>query len=756
MIFNEPLAILPKKLEAILNAIGPRLVVDDNSLDELLRLHAIRSRPILVNGSTTATASANVLYIQTEGNVGIGTGNLTVSGDAVVFDAQMPEQNGNRQDEKPYRLTPEGVAVIPIRGTLMKRFSFLSAASGCSTYAGLGQAAAAALADPQVKAVLFDVDSPGGTTHGCFELSEALYQMRGDKPMWAVANDLAASAAYALASATDRILVTRTAGVGSIGVFALHADQSGADEQAGVKYTYVFAGDRKIDGNPHAALTKSARADIQAEVDREYEMFVQCVARNRGFAGADAEKVQKTEAAVFFAQNAMSALLADEVATFDEALEALTAKVNGSRLKSSGKVALKTEASNNAPNLEGVVMPAIAPHHTATSDKSWDGPRAKKNLRLDGDASYYRSAYAFAKPGSDPKTKAGYSFIHHEVSSGGDVGAANIKGCQTSIGVLNGGRGGTVLQGSDRRGVYNHVAAHLRDAKLEPAPLATYQEYIAGVLAFAQETDNTELHGMALVYLLAEAEEPKGELVMAKAGEDMKRAKKAKDADAEAVDAADEKDDQEDDEDEDDEKKKPSEDDDEAESRRGKRGNKSKKQDDQDDDDKGEGRRGSVTELPLAANAPAKRIAELCQIAGAPELAADYIMRGYTVDRVIEKLSARRAKASAEGSVSSYVSGDVGTGGGRASVDQTIEQARIMSANSGGKLTQSQCMERLLRANPDIYNGYLEERGKVAAQVAFTGGGRALNEYVLNQQRRYMASLGLSTMIDDVPARRSM
>jgi ClpP class serine protease len=233
MIFNEPLAILPKKLDAILAAIGSRLVVNNSALDELLHVRAIHARPILLD-------------------------------DAVLFNAQMTEQNGNRQDEKPYRLTPEGIAVIPIRGTLMKRFSWISAASGCSSYAGLQQAATAALADPQVKGVLFDVDSPGGTTHGCFELSDALYQMRGDKPMWAIANDLAASAAYALASAADRVLVTRTAGVGSIGVFALHADQSGADEQAGVKYTYVFAGDKKTDGNPHEALSKSARADIQA------------------------------------------------------------------------------------------------------------------------------------------------------------------------------------------------------------------------------------------------------------------------------------------------------------------------------------------------------------------------------------------------------------------------------------------------------------------------------------------------------------
>jgi signal peptide peptidase SppA len=748
MVFNEPLAIIPEKLEAILRAIGPRLVVDDDSLDELLRLHSIHARPMLLDNAVMFDAQAPVpqsriyengtsITIETPGNVGLG--GLTINGNGFTM-AQLPEQNGNGEDSKPYRLTPEGIAVIPVRGTLMKRFGFLSMASGCSSYASLAQAATAALEDLQVKAILFDVDSPGGTTHGCFELSDMLYQMRGDKPMWAVANDLAASAAYALASAADRIWVTRTAGVGSVGVFALHADQSGLDEQSGVKYTYVFAGNKKTDGNPHEPLSKSAKADIQVEVDREYDMFVATVARNRGFAGADAKKVQATEAAVFFAESALP-LLADEVGTFDEALEALTQKVNGSKGKTSGKLALQPEAGNNAPET-GAEMPAIAPHHTATSDKPWDGPRAKKNLRQGEDAGYYRSAYAFAKPAADPKTKAGYTFIHHEVSSGGDVGAANIKGCQSSIGILNGGRSGTVLGGSDRKGVYNHVAAHLRDAKLEPAPLATYQEYLAGVLAWALEKQNKELHATALDLLRGTEGEPEGEEAMAKSTEDMKRAKKDDDPEAAAAAAAaDKKDDQDDDDEEDDDDRPPKED------------AKSKK-----DDDEGKARRGSVTELPLAANSAAKRIAELCQIAGAPELAADYIMKGYNVDKVIEKLSARRAKASAEGGVSSYVSGDVGSGGGgaRASVDNAIEQARIMSANSGGKLTQSQCMEKLLRANPDIYSGYLEERGAVAAQVAFTGGGRALTEYVLNHQRRYMSQLGLSTVIEDVPGHRPM
>ena len=566
MVFNEPLAIYVPKLATILQAIGPRLVVDDASLDNLMRLGSIQQRPIL-------------------------------SEDAVRFDAQVPSQNGDGDNGKPYQLTPEGVAVIPMRGSLMKRYNFMSAASGLTTYQGLGQAATAAMADPQVKAILFDIDSPGGTTHGCFELSDMIYQMRGDKPMWSCANDLAASAAYALASATDRIFVTRTGGVGSVGVFALHADQSGLDEQAGVKYTYVYAGDKKVEGNPHEPLSKSAKADIQAEVDRENEIFVATVARNRGFASATAENIAATKAGVYFAQNAVP-LMADEVGTFGETLEALTAKITGTRISNSGKVALLAESGNNASVAES----------------------------------------AEAKQGEQPK---------------GDA--------------------------------------------------------------------------------------------MPKA-EEMKRAKKA---DEEAEAAAAEKKDEEDDEDEDDSKEK----DDDAKGK--KKAVRAASTTDEDDEDDKSARR-TVAEMPKANSAVT--ISNLCTIAGTPELAAEYLIKGYSVDKVIEKLSARRAKASAEANINSFVAGDGGTGNGsgQESVDAAIKQSRIMSSNSGGSLKPSQCMERLLRSNPEIYTGYLEEKDRVMSQISHSGGGRILNDYVLNTQRRYMAQLGLGTTIDDVPGRRSM
>lgn len=115
------------------------------------------------------------------------------------------------------------------------------------------------------------------------------------------------------------------------------------------------------------------------------------------------------------------------------------------------------------------VRGAIAVHHTATSDGTWDGAMCKANLPNEADA--LKAANAWVDPEGDPTAKSSYKFIHHEVSADGTVGAANIKACSSGIGILNGGRGGTNVPADDRRGIYNHLAAHIRDAGGTPPEL---------------------------------------------------------------------------------------------------------------------------------------------------------------------------------------------------------------------------------------------------------------------------------------------
>jgi len=114
---------------------------------------------------------------------------------------------------------------------------------------------------------------------------------------------------------------------------------------------------------------------------------------------------------------------------------------------------------------------ALPAHSTATTDAAWDGPANEGRARSGEDVAYYRRIYAWSDPDGDATVKAAYWFIHHIVAEGGAPGAANIQGCQSAIGVLNGGRGGTTIPDGDRQGVWNHLAKHLRDADLEPPEL---------------------------------------------------------------------------------------------------------------------------------------------------------------------------------------------------------------------------------------------------------------------------------------------
>ncbi len=218
-----------------------------------------------------------------------------------------------------------GVAVIPIHGTLVRRTVGLEAESGLTSYVGLTAQLDAALANPDVAAILLDIDSPGGESGGVFDLADRIRAVAQVKPVWAVANDMAFSAAYALASAASRVFVSRTGGVGSIGVIAMHVDQSQKDNQDGVRYTAVFAGDRKNDLNPHAPLSGEAHACLQAEVHRIYGLFVETVARHRGLSPS---AVRDTEAGLFFGQAAVAMGLADAVGTCDDALDQLLQTVS--------------------------------------------------------------------------------------------------------------------------------------------------------------------------------------------------------------------------------------------------------------------------------------------------------------------------------------------------------------------------------------------------------------------------------------------
>ena len=249
----------------------------------------------------------------------------------------------------------DGIAILPILGTLVRRSSYIGAASGLTSYHDIEAMAEAAFADPEVRAVLLEIDSSGGEAGGVFDLAQRLRQLAqtSGKPLWAIADEAALSAAYAIASAADRIWLTRTAEVGSIGVVAVHVDESVADAKAGLNYTFLHAGAHKVDGHPHAPLPASVAADIQADIDQLYTQFISLVA---GFRRLTPEAVRDTEARVYRGEAALQAGLADQIGTRAEAITALQRQLVMSASRSLRNKAAALSASRTTSSPQEISM----------------------------------------------------------------------------------------------------------------------------------------------------------------------------------------------------------------------------------------------------------------------------------------------------------------------------------------------------------------------------------------------------------------
>ena len=278
-LFNTPLAIAPGKAEVIMAALADRL-----GISQIARLNPAP---------------------------------LMMEDDDVVYSS--PGRNGRAGYE-----VVAGVAIIEVYGTLVQKLGSLRPWSGMTGYDGIRQNFLMALSDPDVKAIMLDIDSPGGEVAGCFDLVDAIYRARGKKPIWSILNECAYSAAYAIASAADRIIVPRTGGVGSIGVIWMHMDWSKALTGAGFKVTFITYGESKADGHPEIPLSPEALARFQGDIDTMGELFVTTVARNRNIS---AKAIRDTQAATYLGAAGVSQSLADDVLAPDAAFRALLAEI---------------------------------------------------------------------------------------------------------------------------------------------------------------------------------------------------------------------------------------------------------------------------------------------------------------------------------------------------------------------------------------------------------------------------------------------
>ncbi len=273
--------------------------------------------------------------------------------DEVPFDEMCAAAYGFSVTDrsKPF-VYSDGLAFIPVQGVLLHRYNY--SWEGATGYDYIRSRFDAAVADPDVEGIVFDVNSPGGQVAGNFELADHIFNHRAAKPMMALVDVHCYSGGYSLASAVGNIVATPSGGAGSIGVVMMHVSYKKALEQMGIEVNLIYAGDHKVDGSPYKDMDEASRARFQASVDRSYNEFVSLVARNRGL---EPDAVKATQALTYDASEAKRIGLIDAVQEPISALAAFRKELSGSTNSTGGNAmstATTPEANTNAsaPNAE--------------------------------------------------------------------------------------------------------------------------------------------------------------------------------------------------------------------------------------------------------------------------------------------------------------------------------------------------------------------------------------------------------------------
>ena len=230
-----------------------------------------------------------------------------------------------------------GIAVLPLYGVVTQRGNMVDNVSGPGSVSTQQFAASLrqALTDESVSQILIDIDSPGGSVYGVAELADEIISARAQKPVIAIANSLAASAAYWIGACASEFYVTPGGEVGSIGVWQAHQDYSKAMDEAGVKTTLISAGKFKVEGNPSPPLDEDAQAFMQSRVDDYYAAFTKAVAKGRGVSIAQVRDGMG-QGRVLGAEAALASNMVDGIASLDDVVR---------KMRRNAKVQNKPQAS---------------------------------------------------------------------------------------------------------------------------------------------------------------------------------------------------------------------------------------------------------------------------------------------------------------------------------------------------------------------------------------------------------------------------
>lgn len=317
-----------------------------------------------------------------------------------------------------------GVAVIPVVGTLVRRGAYVGAMSGVTSYEGLSALVRAAVDDPDVRAIALEIDSFGGEAMGVFELAADIRAAREKKPVYAFVSHYALSAGYAIASQATQIIGPDTAKAGSIGVVMLHADFSANLEKEGIAITMIHSGAHKVDGNPYQPLPEEVRAKMQDEGDKLWSRFAMEVELGRGDK-LRAEDALRTEAAVFLAPEARAKGLVDRVEELRPAFD---------RLVAGGREGGATSGRRPAYAAAGLATPAMI----AGAEPAPDSAVAAliEAVSHEPEVSAILSGVANGSSGCEPAAAAAQpkesAMSHQKTGPDAETPKANPAGAQTS------------------------------------------------------------------------------------------------------------------------------------------------------------------------------------------------------------------------------------------------------------------------------------------------------------------------------------
>lgn len=278
-------------------------------------------------------------------------------------------------EQKPYAVV-DGIAIIPVLGALSRDPWY-----GDSSYCDITDQALQAATDSEVAGIMLLIDSPGGETDGAFEAYDALKLAVAEKPLWACCQTGAFSAAYLMACAAEKIFVPRVSGgVGSIGVYMIHADYSLMYEKAGVKLTLISAGDGKGQGSGLVPLSKDAKDAYQEYATALYAQFVAAVSEGRGLTVKQVEDLGAW--GYMGAEKAIASGLADETGTIAEALASMRAAIDKKNSRGAARSVANAKVAGAATNLTGgsVIM---AEQQEPTAANPTQAGAAQPDVRAD-------------------------------------------------------------------------------------------------------------------------------------------------------------------------------------------------------------------------------------------------------------------------------------------------------------------------------------------------------------------------------------